>query len=136
MDYYQDIVIFLFLCLRVFCIIVFIIDQSFQLAFILGCFWLIGTTFDCYGLPHKTIFMKGTKWWKGEKAKHICLYRLSQQNLNQENKMYTSVQTDPFYYLHRGYVFVYSVGIWISGSSMLEGTFYGFKTFTITYFTL
>ena len=56
MNYNQDIVVLYFCCFRVFCIIVFIIDQSYQLAFILGCFWLIGTTFDCYGLPHTIPF--------------------------------------------------------------------------------
>ena len=58
-----------------FSIILFIIHRSLQLAFILGCFWLIGTTFDCHHLPHKNDFHKRDKIIKGEKPNavvYIC----------------------------------------------------------------
>ena len=73
----------------IFPIILFIVHRSYQLAFILGCFWLIGTTFDCHKLPHKNDFHKREKIIKGGTPNalvYTCCPRYTKQKIQQTSQ--------------------------------------------------
>ena len=76
----------------IFSTFLFIVHRSYQLAFILGCFWLIGTTFDCHKLPHKNDFHKREKIIKGGRQTHLFIHAV-QGTLSKKSNLRLKVQT-------------------------------------------